>query len=85
MRQSSNLGLFAIAVAIAVVGALALGVPVGTLAVLAIVAVCPLMMLAMMRTMHGDHSDHSNHSRHDQTIPRAGTPATTNGLTARGA
>ncbi|MGW3124079.1 DUF2933 domain-containing protein [Streptomyces sp. NPDC001107] len=49
-----NYGLYAVAVAIAVVGALALGVPVGTLALLAVVLACPLMMFFMMRGMHGD-------------------------------
>ncbi|MEV0411162.1 DUF2933 domain-containing protein [Streptomyces sp. NPDC050448] len=54
MKNNRNYGLYAIAIAIALVGALALGVPVGTLAILAIVAVCPLMMFFMMRGMHGD-------------------------------
>ncbi|MBD0839439.1 DUF2933 domain-containing protein [Streptomyces sp. TRM68416] len=46
-------GLYAIAVAIATVGALALGVPVATLFLGAIVLACPLMMIFMMRGMHG--------------------------------
>ncbi|WP_354637155.1 DUF2933 domain-containing protein [Kitasatospora camelliae] len=63
MRNNRNYGLYAIAVAIAVVGALALGVPVGTLALLGIVAVCPLMMFFMMRGMHGMGDD--DRRRHD--------------------
>ena len=51
--KNRNYGLYAIAAAIAVVGALALGVPISTLGFLAIVLVCPLMMLFMMRGMHG--------------------------------
>lgn len=51
--NNRNYGLYAIAVAIAVVGALALGVPASTLGFLALVLVCPLMMLFMMRGMHG--------------------------------
>ncbi|MGW6396415.1 DUF2933 domain-containing protein [Streptomyces sp. NPDC055103] len=64
MKQN-QWGLYAIAVAIAVVGALALGVPVGTLAILGIALACPLMMFFMMRGMHdqGGH-DHESH-RHD--------------------
>ncbi|MFE4599705.1 DUF2933 domain-containing protein [Kitasatospora indigofera] len=58
MKNTRNYGPYAIAVAIAVVGALALGVPVSSLAVLGIVAVCPLMMFFMMRGMHGMGDDH---------------------------
>lgn len=57
--KNRNYGLYAIAVAIAVVGALALGVPVSTLGFLAIVLVCPLMMLFMMRGMQGDDGHHA--------------------------
>ncbi|MGW0137489.1 DUF2933 domain-containing protein [Streptomyces calvus] len=58
MNNNKNYGLYAVALAIAFVGALALGVPLGTLALLAIVAVCPLMMFFMMRGMHGGgHGD----------------------------
>ncbi|WP_030843852.1 DUF2933 domain-containing protein [Streptomyces sp. NRRL F-4474] len=53
MNNTRNYGLYAVALAIAFVGALALGVPVGTLALLAVVAACPLMMFFMMRGMHG--------------------------------
>ncbi|MCX5275391.1 DUF2933 domain-containing protein [Streptomyces virginiae] len=58
MNNNRNYGLYAIAIAIALVGALALGVPLGTLAILAIVAVCPLMMFFMMRGMHGGDDMH---------------------------
>jgi len=47
--------MYAIAVAIAFVGALVLGMPLGSLALLAIVVACPLMMFFMMRGMHGGH------------------------------
>ncbi|MFB7171908.1 hypothetical protein ACFCYM_13910 [Streptomyces sp. NPDC056254] len=60
MKNNRNYGLYAIAIAIALVGALALGVPVGTLSVLAIVAVCPLMMFFMMRGMHGSDDMHGH-------------------------
>jgi hypothetical protein len=58
-----NYGLYAVAVAIAVVGALALGVPVATLFFLAIVLACPLMMFFMMRGMHGQDM-HGGHDQH---------------------
>ncbi|MEU7033707.1 DUF2933 domain-containing protein [Streptomyces sp. NPDC046237] len=65
MKQN-RWGLYAIAVAIAVVGALALGVPVGTLAILGVALACPLMMFFMMRGMHdqGRH-DEDAHRHHD--------------------
>ncbi|WP_037773191.1 DUF2933 domain-containing protein [Streptomyces sclerotialus] len=62
MQNKKPYGLYAIALAIFMVGALALGVPASTLAVLAIVLVCPLMMLLMMRGMHG-HQDQGGSSR----------------------
>ncbi|BCM64731.1 MULTISPECIES: DUF2933 domain-containing protein [Streptomyces] len=58
MNSNKNYGLYAVALAIAFVGALALGLPVGTLAVLAVAAACPLMMFFMMRGMHGGHDGH---------------------------
>ena len=51
--NNRNYGLYAVALAIVVVGALWLGVPVGTLALLGLLLVCPLMMVFMMRGMHG--------------------------------
>ncbi|MFD4606321.1 DUF2933 domain-containing protein [Streptomyces sp. NPDC058464] len=66
-----NYGLYAVAAAIAVVGALALGVPVGTIALLAIVLVCPLMMFFMMRGMHGDGGHGTSH----ESPPEDDSPA----------
>lgn len=54
MSRIPNLGWYAVAIAIAVVGALWVGVPAGTLALIGIVLACPLMMLAMMHGMRGD-------------------------------
>jgi hypothetical protein len=48
-------GLYAIALAILVVGLVALGVPASTLLLAALVLVCPLMMMFMMGGMHGRH------------------------------
>ncbi|MGW0885470.1 DUF2933 domain-containing protein [Streptomyces sp. NPDC002671] len=63
-----NYGLYAVAVAIAVVGVLALGVPVGTIFLLLIVLACPLMMMFMMRGMRDDGGTQDGHdaSRHDR-------------------
>ena len=74
MNKNPNNGLYAIAIAIAVVGALWLGVPASTIAVLGLVLACPLMMVFMMRGMHGggqhDHdAGRTNHPR-DHTTPR---------------
>ena len=52
MSRNPNSGLFTVAVAVAAVGALWVGLPVGTLALLAVVLLCPLMIF-MMRGMHG--------------------------------
>jgi hypothetical protein len=54
MRRQSW-GLYAIALAILVVGLVALGVPASTLLLAALVLVCPLMMMFMMGGMHSDH------------------------------
>ncbi|MFK4266305.1 DUF2933 domain-containing protein [Streptomyces milbemycinicus] len=50
-----NYGLYAIALAIVVVGALALGASLDSLIWLALVAACPLMMFFMMRSIRGGH------------------------------
>jgi hypothetical protein len=63
MKNNRNYGLYA--VAIAVVGALALGVPLGNLAFLLIVLACPLMMFFMMRGMHGGTDMHERGQGHD--------------------
>lgn len=66
MTRSPNLGLFAVAAAVAVVGALWVGVPAGTLAFVGIALICPLMMMVMMggmMGMHGGGNDSSTPSR----------------------
>lgn len=55
--KSSNLGLYAIAFAIAFVGALWAGVPLAGLAPALIFLACPLMMIFMMKGMHGGSRD----------------------------
>lgn len=60
-----------IAVAVALVLLVALGVKASTLGILAVALACPLMMFVMMRTMMGDRSSSSHHDGHpvdhDQT------------------
>jgi hypothetical protein len=58
----SNYGLYALALAITVVGALAVGVPAGAISAVAIVLLCPLMMFLVMRGMHGGHGGDGNRS-----------------------
>jgi|GEM_PF-3146549 len=64
-------GLYAVALAILVVGLAWAGVSVSTLLVAGLVLVCPLMMLVMMRGMHGgdtsDHDEPHDHQHHDTT------------------
>ncbi len=57
MNDKRNHGMYALAAAIVVVGALAVGAPLQSLMWLALVAACPLMMFFMMRGMHGGHDD----------------------------
>jgi len=67
MKNNRNTGLYAITLAIAVVGGLALGVPLGTLAFLAILLACPLMMFFMMRGMHGGDDMQGRGHGHDDS------------------
>ncbi|QUW85559.1 DUF2933 domain-containing protein (plasmid) [Streptomyces mirabilis] len=70
--KREQLPLYAIAAAIALVGLVALGAPLGTLLLLLIVAGCPLMMFFMMRDGHG-HGGHGGHS--DSGTDRSGNNA----------
>lgn len=68
--NTRNYGQYAIAVAIALVGVLALGMPLATLIWLALVAACPLMMFFMMRGMHGQdmHGGHDCETRDEEPL-----------------
>ena len=74
MRRQ-HIPLYAIAVGLLVIGALAAGVPASTLLLLAVVLTCPAMMLFM----HGGHGgqaageEHSGHRRDDHGIAAGGT------------
>lgn len=68
MNRNPSFGLYAAAVAIGAIGAVWVGVSVGTLVVLAVALACPLMM-SMMGGMHGgddqhDRSDRGSHQLH---------------------
>jgi len=61
-------GLFAVATAIAFVGALWTGVPLGGIAPVLILMACPLMMIFMMKGMHGgNEDDQETHRRSEHT------------------
>jgi len=70
MMKRQPWGLYAIALAIGVVGLVALGVPAQTLLVAALVLTCPLMMIFMTHGMHGGHEGRGGTDRttedHDQ-------------------
>ena len=67
--NTSNLGIFAVAGSIAFVGALAVGVPLSTLAPALILLACPLMMIFMMKGMHGGgHEHHDADEHHDPRL-----------------
>jgi multisubunit Na+/H+ antiporter MnhG subunit len=67
-------GMYAVALAILVVGLVWAGVPASTLLVAGLVLVCPVMMFVMMRGMHGGDAsghdtshDHQHHGTADRT------------------
>jgi hypothetical protein len=80
MTRNSNLGLYAVAAAILVVGVVALDVPLDSLALLGLVLVCPVMMIFMMRGMgsggHGTSGDRPTDQPTDRPTDhdRRGTP-----------
>jgi hypothetical protein len=77
--KRQNLALYAVALAILVVGLVFAGVPVSTLLIGLVVLACPLMMVFMMGGMHGGHGgsdqDTSGSGEHDHDHrPTAGQP-----------
>lgn len=66
--KSQYLPWYAIALTAAIIGAVALGVPMSTLLLALVVLACPLMMMFMMGGGHGHGSDHDSrdtHQHHD--------------------
>ncbi|MGW0749111.1 hypothetical protein [Streptomyces sp. NPDC002587] len=72
MSTNRNHGLYALAAVIAFVGALALGVPLGSLAWLALVAACPLTMFFTMRGTHGSRGRGGHDSADEHDLPVGG-------------
>ena len=68
--RSRNVGLYAVVLAIVVVGAVWAGLPVGTLALLGLILACPLMMFLMMRGEHGGQGSQDGHGRQDDSSGR---------------
>lgn len=58
--KREHLPLYAIALAVLIVGLAFAGVPLGTLLVLPLILVCPLMMIFMMRGMDHDGTGHED-------------------------
>jgi hypothetical protein len=68
--KREQLPLYAIALAVLIVGLAYSGVPLGSLLILPLVLACPLMMFFMMRGM--DHGDSGHDHNHDHSNPSAG-------------
>ena len=64
--KREQLPIYALALAILIVGLAAVGVPLGTLFVSLVALACPLMMIFMMSGMHGGH----DHGRQDEPAHR---------------
>jgi hypothetical protein len=63
-HETPTLGLYAIALAILVVGLVALGVPASTLLFGALALACPLMMMLMMGGTHRGHGGQDQTGEH---------------------
>jgi hypothetical protein len=75
MTKNSNLGLYAVAAAILIVGVVAFDVPLGSLATFGLILVCPLMMIFMMRGMGGGgHGTPDDRSTDEPTDRPTDTP-----------
>ena len=79
--RTRNYGLYAIVIAVVVVGAIWAGLPMSALAVFGFILVCPLMMFLMMRGMGGSgmggmHGGGDRNRDADKQPDRADRPAT---------
>ena len=77
--KRQNLALYAIALAILIVGLAFAGVPISYVLLGLIVLVCPLMMMFMMGGMHGGHGGSAQNTsgsdeHHHDHRPTAGQP-----------
>ncbi|NBM14451.1 DUF2933 domain-containing protein [Streptomyces sp. GC420] len=66
MNDRRNYGMYALAAAIVVVGALIVGASLDSLVWLALVAACPLMMFFMMRGMRGQSMQGGRDQHHNE-------------------
>lgn len=69
--KRNHLPLYAIALAILIIGLVATGAPISTVLLALLVLACPLMMLLM----HGGHGEHGKHGEHRDTTPQGGDAA----------
>lgn len=70
--RTSDLGPFAAVAALALVGALVLDVPLGSLVVIAVLLACPVMMIFMMKGMHGgDRGESGQHDSDNRRHPHS--------------
>ena len=91
--KREQLPLYAVALAILIVGLAFAGVPAGTLIVLPLILACPLMMFFMMRGMdHGTPREHDDRAHlpppdggheHDATRAQQGETPHTHGTSTR--
>lgn len=65
--KTQYLPWYALALAAVFVAALAIGVPLSTLALLLVVLACPLMMMFMMGGMGGMGGGRGNDTKHDSS------------------
>jgi hypothetical protein len=72
--RSKNLGPYAVALAIAVVGAVWAGLPAIIVLVLALLLACPLMMFFMMRGMHSGAGHDAHAARPREECEYCGLP-----------
>ena len=70
--KREQLPIYALALAILVVGLAAVGVPLGTLFFSLAALACPLIMIFMMTDMHGGHGHGHGHGRQDDPAARLG-------------
>lgn len=74
--RTRNYGLFAVAIAVVAVGAMAYGVPLQRLAYFGLFLACPVMMFFMMRGMGGmgGSRDDTDTNNTNQSRPQDHTP-----------
>ena len=72
--KREQLPLYAIALAVLIVGLAFVGVPLGTLLIVPLLLVCPLMMMVMMRSTEHGGSKHEPERPADERDAHHATP-----------